>query len=260
MKRKERYYLILLLLSCFAFSCNTYKNIPYFQDRKADSTNVIKNFSSLTIQPQDILGINVTSLNPDASAIFNTNQSRVNGNNYDINPINPINGYLVDANGNIKMPLVGTIKVSGLTTNQAEQKIYKKVAPDLKDATVTVRIMNFKITVLGDVEHPGVYPIANERVTIIDALGLAGDLNITAKRKNVLLIREIDGERKYFTIDLTSKNLFDSPYYYLKNNDALYIQPSKVKYNQVNRSGYETASLLLSALSIIAIVFSTLHK
>jgi polysaccharide export outer membrane protein len=257
---KKAAYWLLLLLSCFAFSCGSYKNVPYFQNGKTEATESINNFSPVTIQSQDILGINVISLNPEASAIFNTNQSRVNGNNFDINPINPINGYLVDEEGNIKLPLVGLLKVSGLTTAQAEEKIYQRVAPDLKDATVTVRLMNFKITILGDVEHPGVYPIANERVTIIDALGMAGDLNITAERKNVQLIREVNGERKYITIDLTSKSLFTSSYYYLKNNDAIYVQPGKLKYAQVNRGGFETGTLVLSALSIIAIVFSTLHK
>lgn len=237
-------------------SCNTYKNIPYFQDVKTSTSETITNLSPLTIQNQDILGINVSSLNPESSAIFNTNQNRSNGNNYDLNPNNPIVGYLVDQNGNIQMPIIGTLKVAGLTTNKVHEMVLQKISPILKEASVTVRIMNFKISVLGDVAHPGIYPVSNERITLIEALSSAGDLNITALRKNVMLIREIDGERKYVSIDLTSKNLFNSPYFYLKNNDVIVVQPGKTKVSK----GFQTATLLLSALSIVAIVFTTLNK
>jgi len=259
MKKRINYYLLLLVFSFLTSSCSSVKNVPYFQDQQTDETETINNFSPITVQPQDILGINVTSLNPLASDIYNTNQNRVNGNNFDINPTNPITGILVDQNGNILLPSIGSIKVAGLTIPKVQEKIYNIVSPNLKEASVTVRLINFKISVIGDVEHPGVYPISNERVTITDALGLAGDLNITATRTNVLLVREIDGQRKFFHIDLTSKNLFSSPYYYLKNNDLIYVTPGKLKYAQASQ-GLQIGALLLSALSIVAIVYSTLHR
>lgn len=258
MNTKLKLYTIFLLSSIFT-ACSSYKNTKYFQDIKQNSTNDITNFSALTVQKQDVLAISVTSLNPEASAIFNTNLSRINGNNFDYNPINPITGYLVDQSGNIQLPLLKTVQVGGLTTDQVKASILQKVSNMLKEPVVTVRIMNFKITVLGDVGHPGVFQVPNERITFTEALGLAGDLNITALRKDVLLIREVDGKRQSINLDLTSKDLIESPYYYLKNNDVLYVQAGKNKYAQASR-GFQTGTLILSALSIIAIVFSTLHN
>ncbi|WP_378982157.1 polysaccharide biosynthesis/export family protein [Pedobacter lithocola] len=241
------------------FSCSAYKQVPYFQDAKANSTLPIENYSPLTVQKNDILGINITSLNPEASAIFNNNLTRTNGSNFDVSPVNPVMGYLVDQEGNINLPILGETKVLGITTSEVQQKIMAKVSSLLKGASVTVRLLNFKVSVLGDVEHPGVFPITNERVTVTEALALAGDLNITAKRSNVILIREMDGQRTIFPIDLTSNNAITSTHYYLKNNDVIYVQPGKTKYAQVSR-GFQTGTLIVSALSVIAIVFSTLHK
>jgi polysaccharide export outer membrane protein len=237
--------LLLLILSITFFaasSCNSYKNIPYFQDVNRSNTvnEKIDNYSPLTIQKQDILGITVTSLNPDA---------------WKDDSVKP-NGYLVDMNGNIQLPLVGSMKAEGFTTNDLQQQIAAKLATYLKEPSVNVRIMNFKISVIGDVAHPNVYPIQNERVTIPEALGLAGDLNITGIRNNVLLIREINGTRQYVNIDLTSADLFKSPYYYLKNNDVIYVQPDKTKSNSGDRS-YRTISLVLATLSLVATIVLT---
>ncbi|HSM63389.1 MAG TPA: hypothetical protein VK833_05575, partial [Gillisia sp.] len=129
----------------------------------------------------------------------------------------------------------------------------------LKEPIVNIRILNFKISVLGDVLNPGVFTLQNERSTIPEALSLAGDLNITAIRTNVLLIREIGGERNFIPIDLTSKEIFNSPYFYLKNNDVIYAQPDKTKFATVDR-GYRTATVVLSALSVLAIVFSAIYR
>lgn len=224
-------------------SCNSYKNVPYFQDlnRSDKIGESIDNFSPVTIQPQDILGISVTSLNPEAWKDDNKG------------------GYLVDLDGNIQLPLVGAIKVSGLTTNVIQQQIRKKLTTYLKEPTVNVRILNFKISVIGDVAKPNVYQVENERITVTEALGLAGDLNITGIRNNVLLIREIDNKRQYINLDLTSAEIFKSPYYYLKNNDVIYVQPDKTKTNSGDRS-YRTVSLVLSALSVITIVLTSVLK
>lgn len=250
-----------IALIFFNVSCSSYKTIPYFQDlnKTAATKEAIKNYSPLTIQPEDILGVNVSSLNPEASAIFNYNLNRVNGNNYDNSPSNPVVGYLVDQNGQIRLPLIGTMKVSGYTTAQIREQLQQKLVTYLKEPVVNIRVLNFKISVLGDVLKPDVYTIQNERITLPEALSLAGDLNITAIRTNVLLVRELDGNREYIPIDLTSKELFNSPYYYLRNNDVIYVQPDKTKYATVDR-GYRTATLVLSGLSIIAIVLSNLYR
>lgn len=253
--------LYLLLLLILTSSCSVYKNIPYFQDlnHSTPTQEQITNYLPLTIQPADILGINVNSRNPESSIAFNYNLNRLNGNNFDNSTNNPVTGYLVDEKGEIELPLIGVLKVSGITTSQLKEKMRPVLLKYYKDPTVSIRIINFKVAVYGDVLKPDIYTIQNEKTTITQAIALAGDLNITAKRKNILLVREIDGVRNYLPIDLTSKKIFQSPYYYLKNNDEIYVQPDRTKYATVDR-GYRTATLVLSGLSIIAIVLSNLYR
>lgn len=255
---KKILYLALAVL--FFSSCGVqYQTIPYFTDLPADSAvqEQIQNQSALRIQKADILGLTVTSLNPEASVIYNRgNTSSVQGNvGGNIDPVLTSNGFVVDQNGNIQMQSIGDIKVEGLTTVQARAVIEEKLAKFLKEPVVSLKIVNYRISVMGDVLRPGVYPVNNERVSVSEALSMAGDLNITAQRNNVLLIREINGERQYIRLDLQSKSLFSSPYYYLQNNDVLYIQPGKTKYASVDAS-YRNVSLVLSALSVIALLIS----
>lgn len=238
-------------------SCGSYKNIPYYQnlDRMSATQQEVLNYTPLTIQPADILGINVSSKNPESSTLFSY---RVSGNNSENSPDNPITGFLVDEKGEIHLPLIGDLKVAGLTTSQLREKLAQTMVNFYKDPVVSIRMLNFKVSVSGDVARPGIYTIQNERVTITQALTLAGDLNITALR-TIVLIREQDGKRKFIPIDLTSKSVFESPYFYLKNNDEIYVQPDRTKYATVDR-GYRTATLILSGLSIIAIVLSNLYR
>ncbi len=235
-------------------SCTSYKNIPYFQnlDRTQITHENIDNYTSLTIQPLDQLSINVGSLNPDAAAVFNNNLQ-----NAGTNPNNPNYGYLVDKKGEISLPLVGIMKVSGLTNDELSAQLKDRLKSYLKEPTVFVSVVNFKVAVLGDVQRPNVYSSPSERLTITEALSLAGDLNITAKRDDVLLVREKDGKREYIPLDLTSKELFKSPYFYLKSNDLLFVQPSKLKLATVD-TGFRNASLIISALSLLAISYSIL--
>lgn len=242
-------------------SCGSYKNIPYYQDLDQTqlSKELVNNYSPLFIQPADILAINVSSRNPESSAIFNYNLDRVKGNNNGAATDNPVTGFLVDENGEIHLPIIGSVKVAGLTTSQLRVNLKQELLTYYKDPVVNIRIINFKIAVYGDVQRPDVYTLQNERTTITQALSLAGDLNITAKRKNVILVREIAGVRTYLPVDLTSKKLFESPYYYLKNNDEIYVQPDRTKYATVDR-GYRTATLAFSGLSVLAIFFSVFYN
>jgi polysaccharide export outer membrane protein len=248
-----------LLLATLLSSCAThYKTIPYFQELSHTeiTDEKVENFLPLTIQPSDILGISVPSRNPESSTVFNYRLS--GGQGSDGSADNALNGYLVDNAGNIHLPLVGDLQVAGLTTAQLRDKLNLLLLTYYKDPVVSVKILNFKISVFGDVARPGIYTIPNERATITQALTLAGDLNITAIR-TITLVRERDGKRTFIPIDLTSKKTFESPYYYLKNNDELYVQPDRTKYATVDR-GYRTATLVLSGLSIIAIVLSNLFR
>lgn len=247
----------LLLLVSIISSCSSYKHVQYFQDLSQNSTNeAMTNYSPLIIKEADILAISVTSRNPESSVIFNYNLGNIKGTSQ-ASPDNPVIGYLVDENGNIHLPYIGALKVAGLTTAQARQQLNDKLEAIYKDPVVNLRVINFKVAIYGDVLRPDIYSLQNEHTSITQALSLAGDLNITAKRKNVLLIRNEDGKRKFIRIDLTSKELFNSPYFYLKNNDEIYVQPDKTKYATVER-GYRTTSLIISALSFLAVMVTAL--
>lgn len=243
-----------MLLIAALSSCTSYKKIPYFQnlDRTKITNENIDNYTSLTIQPLDQLSINVGSLNPEAAAVFNNNLQ-----NAGTNPNNPNYGYLVDKKGEINLPLIGAMKVSGLTSDELAEQLKGRLNNYLREPTVSVSVVNFKVAVLGDVLRPNIYTSPSERLTITEALSLAGDLNITAKRDDVLLVREKDGKREYIPLDLTSKELFKSPYFYLKSNDLLFVQPSKLKLATVD-TGFRNASLIISALSLLAISYSIL--
>lgn len=249
--------LVLIMSSCSVFKDKEYKDVSYFQN--LDHTDFreerIQNYTPLKIQPGDILGINVNSINQDAAAVFNTSTNRVSGANPDA--INPVYGFRVDANGEVQLPLVGTMKVSEMTTDEMAKKLTNDLLAYLKSPIVNIRVLNFKLSVFGDVGKPNVYTIQNEHININELISLAGDLNITANRKNVLLVREEDGKRQYFYIDLTKKDLFNSPYYYLHNNDVLYVDPDKTKYDTVSRS-YKRSSLTLAALSVVSIIISAI--
>jgi polysaccharide export outer membrane protein len=247
---------VLLLSACGV----QYKQVPYFQNL-ADSGLVeesIKNNTILKIQNDDILAITVSSLNVEASAIFNMgNTSSTQGAPSGNLPTNTANGFLVGRNGAIQLPLIGSIRVVGMSTSEARDTIQAKLNQYLKEPAVSLRLVNFKISVLGDVARPGVYPVQNERISVTDALSMAGDLTITAIRNNVLLVREHDGKRQYVRLDLQDKDIFKSPFFYLQNNDVLYIQPGNAKYASVDAS-YRNVSIILSALSVIALLISRL--
>lgn len=253
--------LVILMTLFFLSSCNTYHNIPYFQELKTSASveEPVKNYSPLTIQPADVLGIHVNSRNPESAAIFNYNLSRTNNTYSDNGQNSPVTGYMVDEDGFIHLPLIGKRKAAGLTVSELREQITTELLKLYRDPVVNVRILNFKVAVYGDVLRPDIYTLQNERTTITQALSLAGDLNITAMRKRVFLVREENGSRRFIPIDLTSKKVFESPYFYLKNNDEIYVQPDKTKYATVDR-GYRTATLVLSGLSIIAIVLSNLYR
>ncbi|MDP9048883.1 MAG: polysaccharide export protein [Bacteroidota bacterium] len=252
----QPYFIALIVILS---SCQAYKDVPYYQnlDRSRTFEEAITNYSPLKIQPGDIIGINVSTTTPDGAAMFSSSLNRPMGNNSETLTTNPVYGYHVDPNGIIQLPYIGEMKVLGLTTDELAKQLSAGLATYLTKPIVNVRIINFKISVMGDVLRPDVYTVANQHININEALSMAGDLNITAKRKNVLLIREQEGKRQYFTIDLTRKDLFNSQYYYLKNNDILYIEPDRTKYDTVDRS-YRTSTLAISAVSALTSIVVSL--
>lgn len=226
----------------------TRKDISYFQD-VTDSLSIQKitrDFEAV-IQAGDILSIHVTSLSKEASSFFN-----IVGENGDQQVANT---YLVDPSGNIEIPLIGTVKVAGISSQVAKFLIKQKLEKYLTNPTVNLRIRNFKVTVLGEVKAPGVYTIPNEKITLIEAIGLAGDLTIFGKRVDVLVIREENGERKFFKVDLRSKSFFESDFYYLHSNDIVYVEPGKGKIASAD-AWYRILPIVFSGLTAFGLFIS----
>lgn len=271
--KKITAYIAMLMFSVLALtSCINQKQIAYFQKGNQPDTIAIAKAYTPTIQPGDILGIYVTSLNPVASSFFNPYASAQTNSQADntantaagISPqpstqATTTPGYLVDASGDIELPLLGDIKVAGLTTIQAKDLIKQKLKTYLKEPTVNIRFLNYKISVMGEVARPSVYVIPNERITLPEALSLAGDLTIYGKRSNIMVIRDVDGKKEFARIDLTKRDVYSSPYYYMHANDIIYVEPGKGRVAQTDRT-YQIIPIVLSALSFIAIILNYTRK
>lgn len=248
--------IIFIMLS----SCRSQKDIKYFQvkeDTVAQSRINWKNFPkndtlllktyAPVIHPNDILKIYVSSINREASSFFNPVVSS------EANSTAPeILGYLVDANGEIELPLVGKVMVDGLTVSAIRDLLKQKLAKYLESPTVRIIFENYKITILGEVVSPGSYSVQNERITIPEAIGMAGDLTIYGKRNNILLVREENKKREFAVIDLTNRNLFESPYYFLHPNDILYVEPVKAR-TSAGDNFYRIFPIILSSFTLISI-------
>jgi polysaccharide export outer membrane protein len=255
-------------------SCVSQKQIAYFQKgiNQSDTIGVAKAYIP-KIQSGDILSINVGSLNPLASSFFNPYSTMPIGIDNNTQSLNgglqagatsssltqsAAAGYLVDATGVIEIPLLGTIKVAGLTTAETKDLIKNKLKSYLKEPTVNIRFLNYKISVMGEVAHPSVYVIPNEMITLPEALSIAGDITIFGKRDNILIIRDENGKKIFGRINLNTRELYSSPFYYLHSNDVVYVEPGKGRIAQTDKT-YQILPVILSALSFITIIFSYSH-
>jgi polysaccharide export outer membrane protein len=251
------FFATVLLVSLNA--CTYKKKLIYFNSTgQLTSSDANKNYTPI-FKSDDLLSIIVLGLNEDAVKPFNLPPVQVSFNNGYTVGSQPPPGYLIDANGNIEFPVIGKIKLAGLTRMTAVDTIIKKLKPYLNSPTVLMRILNYKITVLGEVRNPGTFTIPNERITLIEALGLAGDLNITGVRKNVVVIRDENGKKTEYRIDLTVKDLFASPVYYLNQNDVVYVEPNRAKINSsvINAAN---AGIVISSISLIITVLALLTR
>lgn len=224
-------FLVLLALSLYFISCKPMQKIPTYLEQVNDSTGrgAVRQ-SQLLIQKNDLLSVQISSLStkPDISdAIYN--QQVVGGT---------VPGYLVDNNGNIEHHRLGLIKAEGLTKDQLAAEFKKRLTEPvelMKDPSVIIRFMNMKVTVLGEVGQQGLVTVPGERLTILEAVGLAGGINENGKKSNVKVVREVNGTREVATIDLTSKAVFDSPYYTLMQNDVLIVEASGQKQKETEQ-------------------------
>ncbi|WP_282148879.1 polysaccharide biosynthesis/export family protein [Algibacter lectus] len=243
--------LTLLLLN----SCASSKDIQYFQNVEDGVLKDSTSSFSAKIQSGDLLYINVTTINAEAALPFNLYESPMLQNSNSIGKPLP---YLVDDDGNINFPVLGKLKIVNLTTKQLIEKLEIDLLEYITNPTINIRFANFRVSVLGEVTKPGSYQVLNERISVIEAIGLAGDLTIYGQRNNVLLVRIENGEKTFTTLDLTNKDIFSSPYYNLKQNDIIYISPNKTKVNS-SAVGPNT-SVIISSASLLITVLALIIK
>lgn len=244
-------------------SCVSTKTVPYFQDISVAEKSTMDSSAAFTdpvIQPDDILSVSIFTIDPMSSAVVNqaTSGQALGASSASTIGQQQISGYLVDKNGEIELAVLGKIKLVGLTTYQARDLIRTKAAELYKNPSVQVRFANFKITILGEVVRPAAYTLPNEKVNVLDAIGLAGDLTIYGKRDNVLLIRDNNGKKEFARFSLNSSDLFSSPYFYLKQNDVIYVEPNKARIASNNASRTQTFAILGSVLSVLIVLITRL--
>lgn len=264
--RKKR--LIFILLPLLLAGCQNYKQVPYLQDATqqiavTDTTIISPTLYDARIMPKDLLTIVVSCPEaPELAEPFNlivSNPISNTGSKYTTSqPV--LQQYLVDNNGNVDFPVLGTIRLGGLTKGEAEQLIREKLKSQFREMPiVTVRMVNYKISVIGEVAKPGTFTISNEKVSLFEALAMAGDMTIYGIRNNVKLIREDNrGQRKIVTLNLNDRDILQSPYYYLQQNDILYITPNKTKAKTSNISSSTTIwfSVIGSLVSLASLIIA----
>lgn len=228
----------------------------YFQQAKnAEKISEDAMVKALTIQPGDVLAINISSQIPEATEAYQLNVGVESFNSPSI-----INDFLVDEDGFIDFPIIGRLKVGGLTIKQIREKFVERLSDDLRDPIINIRLINFTIVVLGEVRRPSTYMTGRQQVTVFQALGLAGDLTEQADRDKVIIIREVDGKRVTETLNLSSAAIIESDYYYLRQNDMLYVPPAKRKSFSVSSQPYSQVILpvvgVLLTIASLAITIS----
>lgn len=252
MKKQLIHYFSLLSFLLLLGSCVSSKKIEYFQDTEDQALDTSVTLVDPQIQIGDLININITATNAEAALPFNLYSTPMVGTTGAREPL----PYLVDTDGKINFPVLGKLEIVGLTTKELTKKLEALLVGYISDPVINIRFANFRISVLGEVNRPGAYPILNEHMSVVEAISLAGDLTIYGKRDAILLIRTVNGEKKQVYLDLTKKDILDSPYYYLKQNDIVYVVPNKTKVN-ASAVGPNT-SVIFSSISILLAVVGLL--
>ncbi len=238
-----KYFIIYISLALYLVSCASNKQVAYFDNIQSGTIPAPTSNVDVPIQKNDILSISITSLNQEASAIFNVNNNQ---------PRESL-GYLVNEDGYVQLPILGNIRAIGLTKKQLSEQLTKRLIDQklLVDPIVNIRHLNFKVTVLGEVARPTVVNVPSEKISLLEAIGLAGDLTIYGKRENVLLIREKqNGQKEIFRINLNNDQIFKSDFYYLQPNDVIYVEPNQAKVSSASTTR-QWLPIVFSALSVI---------
>ncbi len=243
------------LLSCclipFLISCANVKSVIYFNNIQDSTILVNVNNAEPVIQKNDLLSIIVSSPNPELTTVFNASNMAASA----------AAGYLVNQEGNIQFPLLGTIKAAGITKKTLQETILKSLVDQklLLNPTVDVRYLNYKVFVLGEVGHPSAISVPSEKINLLQAISLAGDLTMSAKRDNIMLIREEEGRKIIKRLSLSSSDLFTSPYYNLQSNDIIYVEPNKIKIESNSRFN-QIFPVVISSISILLLIIDRVVK
>ena len=250
--------ILVLLVSIVLFSCVARKNMVYYRNIESMNNKEMTNSYEIKIQPDDLLMIAVSCDDPEIAKPFNIgalSQSQSGSSSQQLGPT-----YLVDVNGVIDFPVLGKLTIGGLTRTQVMKMLNEKISLYIKKPFITLTIRNYKVTVQGEVGSPGIYSFDSERFTLVDALIKAGDLKIQAKRKNILIIRQTDGVITYNRVDITKTDFINSPFYYLRQNDMVYVQPNRLVIQGAARSR-ETIFLFSAVASFLTyLIFNNIRK
>ena len=250
--------ILVLLVSIVLFSCVARKNMVYYRNIESMNNKEMTNSYEIKIQPDDLLMIAVSCDDPEIAKPFNIgalSQSQSGSSSQQLVPT-----YLVDVNGVIDFPVLGKLTIGGLTRTQVMKMLNEKISLYIKKPFITLTIRNYKVTVQGEVGSPGIYSFDSERFTLVDALIKAGDLKIQAKRKNILIIRQTDGVITYNRVDITKTDFINSPFYYLRQNDMVYVQPNRLVIQGAARSR-ETTFLFSAVASFLTyLIFNNIRK
>ncbi|QDK78679.1 ligand-binding protein [Spirosoma sp. KCTC 42546] len=269
-RNKHSYLLIAFLLSVSSFySCTSTKSITYFQGDGTLDTARLATLASITppisrIQPDDILAIVVSSLSSESNELFNfANINTVTMSRFPSavaggNNSQPL-GYLIDADGYTNLPLIGKIKLGSLTNEEAEQQIQEKLGKYLKEVTVNIRNLNRRYSVLGEVVRPGVYNLLNDHTTLPQIISAVGDLTTYGRRDNVMLIRTTNEKREIVKIDLTKRDILNSPYYFIRHDDIIYVEPRPGRITATDRT-LQLAPLFLGVTSTLLVILNFIRK
>lgn len=252
---KTKAFIMSGLILLFLSSCGNVKDATYFNEvQSANFINEYEDFEPI-IKPNDMLSIMVSSVNPEAADIFNVSNTNSSQSSTISGTTARVSGYLVDQDGYIRFPVLGGIEAAGITKNKLREEITSQLASRklLLEPVVDIRYLNFKVSILGEVKNPSVLTIPDEKISLFEALGLAGDITVYGNRKSVSIIREEGhGVKNLSRVDLTSSEIFDSPFYYLRPNDVVYVEANKAKVASASRSTL-WIPVVLSAISLAII-------
>lgn len=258
MIKLHSFRILLLLVPILFFSCASREKIAYYQNiEQVIASGNSSNFDT-KLQPDDLLMLVVMAENAEAAAPFNLPSIIMQSNTELETQQLRMNSYLIDADGFIQFPVIGTIQLGGLSRTQAIAKMETELKKYIKEPKVNLRILNFKVTVSGEVKQPGIQNITSERITLIEAITMAGDLTDYGIRNNIMVIREKDGKKEIGRVDITKADFINSPYYYLSQNDHVYVEPNKTKVN-ASAVGPNTG-IIISAISLLLTVVAIIIR